>query len=309
MVRQNLVGYRTAWRGTLAGLGVGLALAAVFLSQLLIGPYTALQDQLFPAPPPAPGITLVAIDSSSESDFLTPAAQGWPFSNEYHAQVISNLARHHPGVLMLDIVFDHATGLHCTSEALDAQFANDPIGLDQACLRAPGSPLVDSDGALVRAIQNARELGIPVGLACTADNAPLPEFADAATNERIVGAPGFVADRSLGLADAASAVRTVALLPDKTCAANSSGEAAFLQVLRKVENNNAPLVFGAGQATLGALTIPLTPVPPIRHAQMIINFSGAGGGPACPAPTLVPTRTSAPTPSFGAGSWWSGSRW
>jgi len=215
MVRQNLVGYRTAWRGTLAGLAIGVVVAAVFLSQLLSGPYTALQDRLFPAPPPAPGLTLVAIDSSSESDFLTPTAQGWPFSNEYHAQVISNLARHHPSVLMLDIVFDHATGLHCTSEALGAQFAGDPIGLDQACLNAPGSPLVDSDGALVRAIENAREAGIPVGLACTADNAPLQQFADAATSEGIVGAPGFVADRSLGLPDPASAVRTVPLLPEK----------------------------------------------------------------------------------------------
>jgi hypothetical protein len=90
--------------------------------------------------------------------------------------VISNLASHKPSVLMLDIVFDHATGLHCTSKQLSAHFANDPIALHQACLHAPGSPLVDSDGAPVRAIQNARELGVPVGLACTADNAPLPQF-------------------------------------------------------------------------------------------------------------------------------------
>src|SRR5438105_9418114 len=105
MVRQNLVGYRTAWRGTVAGLLVGVVLAFFFSLGLLIGPYTALQDSLFPAPPPAPGITLVAIDSTSTAIFQTPTALTWPFSNEYHAQVIENLARHKPSVLMLDIVF------------------------------------------------------------------------------------------------------------------------------------------------------------------------------------------------------------
>ena len=54
MVRQNLVGYRTAWRGTLAGLAVGVVLAIGFALHPLNGPYTALQDRLFPAPPPAP---------------------------------------------------------------------------------------------------------------------------------------------------------------------------------------------------------------------------------------------------------------
>jgi class 3 adenylate cyclase len=56
MVRQNLVGYRTAWRGTAAGLLVGVVLGLAFSFDLLLGPYTALQDSLFPAPPPAPGI-------------------------------------------------------------------------------------------------------------------------------------------------------------------------------------------------------------------------------------------------------------
>jgi class 3 adenylate cyclase/CHASE2 domain-containing sensor protein len=285
MVRQNLVGYRTAWRGTIAGLLVGLALSAVFAGRLLIGPYTALQDRLFPAPPPAPGITLVAIDSSSETDFLTPTAQGWPFSNEYHAQVINKLAAHHPAVLMLDIVFDHATGLHCTSEQLSAQFAGDPIGLEQACLHAPGSPLVDSDGALVRAIQNARELGVPVGLACTADNQPLPEFADAATSTAIVGARGFVADRSLGLPDPANAVRTVPLKPAQTCGAfNTSGEAAFLQVARTVNGDREPLTFEPGRARIGSMVIPLTPVPDDPRGQMIVNFSVANR----PPPGAVP---------------------
>ena len=257
MVRQNLVGYRTAWRGTAAGLLVGVVLALAFSLDLLIGPYTALQDGLFPAPPPAPGITLVAIDSGSESIFLTPNAQSWPFSNEYHAQVIENLARHRPSVLMLDIVFDHATGLHCSSEQLSAQFPNDPIALNQACLHAPGHPLVDSDGALVHAIQIARELGVPVGLACTADNQPLPQFADAATNSGIVGASGFVADRSLGLPDPASAIRTVPLVPAKTCTANTSGQAAFIQVLRHAQNNFAPIQWTPGEARVGSLQVPL----------------------------------------------------
>jgi len=266
MVRKTLVDYRTAWRGTLSGLAVGGVLAVVFLAGSLTGPYTALQDRLFPAPIADPGVALVAIDQRSERFFLSDNAHSWPWSNEYHARVISNLAAHRPRVLVLDMVFDHATGQHCTSETLNAQY-RDPnsVELIQHCLEQKA--LVDSDGELESALRNARALNVPVVIACTADDEPLDRFARAVKDPSVYGAPGFVSDRSLGLPDAANAIRTVALKPARTCAANASGESMLVTAL-KIADGSPEFQVGGGAALVGRHRIPLA-----AHNEMLINFT------------------------------------
>ncbi|TMC89285.1 MAG: CHASE2 domain-containing protein, partial [Chloroflexi bacterium] len=95
--------WRSAWRSALAGLGAGLLVFGILQAGILDGPFFAAQDRLFPAPPPDPRITLVAIDSKSKQ------LGTYPWSNGYHAQVINYLASLHPKVILFDVMLDHST--------------------------------------------------------------------------------------------------------------------------------------------------------------------------------------------------------
>ena len=116
------------------------------------------------------------------------------------------------------------------------------------------------DAQLARAIANAGN----VVLVCTFDDFPLPLFANAAA---------AVGGRELGAPDPANAVRGVPIQPAKTCAANKTGESAFVQALRIAEGND-PLVLNGNEVTLGAHKIPLV------NGQMLINYT-KGTSPTC----------------------------
>jgi adenylate cyclase len=268
MVRQNLIGYRTAWRGTATGLLVGVVLAIVFSFGLLNGPYTALQDSLFPAPNPNPDITLVAADQASEVAFLGDSG-AFPWSNKFHATVIDNLVKLHPKLLVIDIVFNRATGFECLAENLDATTAE---GLLQ-CQKQ--GQYINTDSLLVNSLEGARKAGIPVIIACTADDHPLPIFADAVSIPMPGSAPGYVADTGLGFPDAAGQTRSVPLQPAKSCTANPSREPAFWRAVSQLENQVGAPRIEPGLAVIGTRRVPLTPAN-----EMLINFS-TGTSPTC----------------------------
>jgi class 3 adenylate cyclase/CHASE2 domain-containing sensor protein len=268
MVRQNLVGYRTAWRGTAAGLVVGVVLALVSWLGLLTGPYTALQDSLFPAPAPNSEITLVAADQSSEEAFLG-ANGAFPWSNKFHATVIDNLVKLRPRLLVIDLVFNHATGFECLAEQFDATTVE---GVNK-CQKA--GQYINTDTLLVDALEGARKAGIPVIIACTADDHPLPIFSDAVTAPKPGYAPGFVADSGLGFPDAAGLIRSVPLQPAKSCIANPSRQPMFWRAISVLEGHNSPSRIEPGSATIGNRRVPLTPA-----GEMLINFS-TGTSPTC----------------------------
>ena len=103
MVRERVGDWRLAWRFALAGL-VAAALVPATAETAFVAPlFFALQDQLFPAPAPAPQVTLVALDSASGVPFGP-----YPWSNEIHAQVIDYLASLHPKVILFDVMVDHS---------------------------------------------------------------------------------------------------------------------------------------------------------------------------------------------------------
>jgi class 3 adenylate cyclase len=268
MVRQNLVGYRTAWRGTVAGLLVGIVLALVFSLNLLLGPYTALQDSLFPAPSPDPEITLVAADQASEHAFLGESG-AYPWSNKFHAQVIDNLVKLRPRLLVIDIVLNHPTRFECLAENLDATTA-DGIA---ACQKQ--GQYVDTDTLLANSIEGARKAGIPVIIACTADDHPLPIFVTAVAVAKPGYAPGFVADSRLGFPDASGQVRSVPIQPARSCDQNPSRQPVFWRAVSVLDNQLDATRIEPGTASIGNRRVPLTPA-----AEMLINFS-TGGSPTC----------------------------
>src|SRR5438067_8539875 len=158
MVRQSLTGWRSVWRGAAAGLLVGLVVVGVLAAHLLDPVYDGLQDHVIAGIDNDPSVTLVAIDQRS-SDKL--AAGSWPWSNAIHARVIDHPAKLHPKAILVDIVLN----------------------------RSGEEP--EADGQLADSIRRAGN----VVLACTADDAPKPEFAQWAR---------FVGDRGLSLPDAAT---------------------------------------------------------------------------------------------------------
>lgn len=265
MVRESLVDPRTAWRGTVAGLLVGGILVALLLSGVLTGPSTALQDRLFPAPPPDPGITLIAVDQASGDKFLSsPKATAWPYRNDLHAAVIQNLAKLKPKVLVVDIVFDHTTGLQCEAEDLTlgdvgvgtAQTVQD----EQRCNSVGG--LVDTDQPLVQALSTSP---VPILIACDSAEHPVTAFADAV---RKAPGGGMVVSRDLGLTDAANAVRSV------PAGGGSCGPPAFAQAVASAEGGN---VSRSGSALVaGNHRVPLS-----ADGQMLIDFSNGVGSPTC----------------------------
>ncbi|TME06793.1 MAG: adenylate/guanylate cyclase domain-containing protein [Chloroflexi bacterium] len=118
MVRERVGDWRSAWRSALAGLGAGLLVFGILQAGILDGPFFAAQDRLFPAPPPDPRITLVAIDSKSKQ------LGTYPWSNGYHAQVINYLASLHPKVILFDVMLDHSTIDPETKKETDSELAD-----------------------------------------------------------------------------------------------------------------------------------------------------------------------------------------
>ncbi|HAF18803.1 MAG TPA: hypothetical protein DCK96_03535, partial [Chloroflexi bacterium] len=155
MVRERVGDWRLAWRFALAGLIAGMLVTAFGYLGVIGRSFDAAQDQLFPAPPADPRITLVAIDQRSKDDL-----GAYPWLNSYHAKVINYLAGLHPKVILFDVVLDHDT----------------PVD--------PENPSANPDAELASAISSARN----VVLVCTADDAPRPEFSTVAA---AVGERGF----------------------------------------------------------------------------------------------------------------------
>lgn len=265
MVRESLADPRTAWRGTVAGLLVGAVLVLILVSGVLTGPFTALQDRLFPAPPPDPAITLIAIDQEAGNKFLnTPQAAAWPYSNEYHAAVIENLTRLHPKVLVEDVVFDHSTGVRCEIESqqpLIGPGTDRALAAQQQCGAVGG--LIDTDKPLIDAL---RQSPVPVLIACDSSSRPLPAFSGA-----VAEAPGkgMVVSRDLGFLDAANAVRSV------PATGTACGPPAFAQAVASAEGG-APVSRSGSSLIAGRHRVPLR-----ADGQMLINFSNGVGYATC----------------------------
>jgi adenylate cyclase len=103
MVRERVGDWRLSWRFALAGLLAGLLVIALAQTAVVAPLFFALQDQLFPAPPPSPQVTLVALDSASGGPFGP-----YPWSNDIHARVIDYLSSLHPKVILFDVMVDHS---------------------------------------------------------------------------------------------------------------------------------------------------------------------------------------------------------
>src|ERR1700688_1586921 len=170
MVRERVGDWRSVWRFALAGLVAGILVVATSQTAVVAPLFFALQDQLFPAPPPSSQVTLVALDSTAATPFGP-----YPWGNDIHAKVINYLASLHPKVILFDVMLDHS---------------------------GPG------DAQLAQAISDAGN----VVLVCTADDGPLPIFANAAA---------AVAGRELGVPDPANAVRGVPIRVTKSSACPS----------------------------------------------------------------------------------------
>jgi CHASE2 domain-containing sensor protein len=104
MVRERVGDWRLAWRFALAGLIAGILVSTFAYAGLISRSFDAAQDQLYPAPPADPRITLIAIDQRSKDDL-----GAYPWLNSYHAKVINYLASLHPKVILFDVVLDHLT--------------------------------------------------------------------------------------------------------------------------------------------------------------------------------------------------------
>jgi adenylate cyclase len=241
MVRERVGDWRSAWRFALAGLLAGIVVVATSQTAVVAPLFFALQDQLFPAPEPSPEVTLVALDSTAQR---STDFGPFPWSNEVHAQVINYLASLHPKVILFDVMLDHS---------------------------GPG------DAQLAKAIADAGN----VVLVCTADDSPLPIFANAAA---------AVAGRELGVPDPANAVRGVPIRIAKSCDDNPSGLPAFVQAVRIADGTNELLTTIGNEAHLGPHTIPLV------NSEMLINFTNGKSptcgysfafGKRCPAPSLI----------------------
>jgi CHASE2 domain-containing sensor protein len=103
MVRERVGDWRSIWRFALAGLLASTLVVATSQTTVIEPLYFALQDQLFPAPPPSSQVTLVALDSSSSLPFGP-----FPWTNDVHAKVINYLASLHPRVILFDVMLDHS---------------------------------------------------------------------------------------------------------------------------------------------------------------------------------------------------------
>lgn len=101
-MRERVGDWRSIWRFALAGLLAGVLVVATSQMSVVAPLFFALQDQLFPTPPPSSQVTLVALDSSSSLPFGP-----FPWTNDVHAKAIDYLASLHPRVILFDVMLDH----------------------------------------------------------------------------------------------------------------------------------------------------------------------------------------------------------
>ncbi len=149
MVRERVGDWRSVWRFALAGLIASVLIVATSQTTVVAPLYFALQDQLFPVPPPSSQVTLVALDSASAEPFGP-----FPWGNDVHATVINYLASLHPKVILFDVMLDHAG----TGDAQLAKAIADAGNVVLVCT-ADDSPLPAF--ASVAAAVAGRELGVP----------------------------------------------------------------------------------------------------------------------------------------------------
>src|ERR1700675_3750399 len=149
MVRERVGSWRSVWRFALAGLLAGVVVVTSSQTAVVAPLFFALQDQLFPAPPPSSQVTLVALDSTAARPFGP-----YPWGNDIHAKVINYLASLHPKVILFDVMLDH-------SGPGDAQLAKAIADAGNVVLVCTfdDSPLsIFADAAAAVA---GRELGVP----------------------------------------------------------------------------------------------------------------------------------------------------
>src|SRR5260370_11561604 len=149
MVRERVGVWRSVWRFALAGLLASVLVVATSQTSVVAPLFYALQDQLFPAPPPSSQVTLVALDSTAATPFGP-----YPWGNDIHAKVINYLASLHPKVILFDVMLDH-------SGPGDAQLAK-AISYAVFCLKKKTHdypPLPSFSGAAAAVAR--RELGVP----------------------------------------------------------------------------------------------------------------------------------------------------
>jgi adenylate cyclase len=162
---------------------------------------------------------------------------GYPLiSNAYHAQVINYLMSLNPSVVLFDIPLNTFT-------------PDDP---------EDGS---NTNTALIEALTKASS---KIVLVCTSDVGVYEGFQ--------VGE--LIGERTLGVPDAANAVRGVKLRASQTCPENESQEPGFLQALRIAEGLPDPLETSGGLTKFGPHRIPVV------GDQMLVNFT-RGTGPTC----------------------------
>ena len=179
MVRERVGDWRSAWRFALAGLLAGVLVVAMSQTAVVAPLLYALQDQLFPAPPPSSQVTLVALDSTAATPFGP-----YPWGNDIHAKVINYLASLHPKVILFDVMLDHSG----PGDAQLAKAISDAGNVVLVCT-ADDPPLPIFAGAA--AAVAGRELGVPdpanavrgvpIRIAKSCDNNPsgLPAFVQA----------------------------------------------------------------------------------------------------------------------------------
>lgn len=148
-MRDRIGDWRSVWRFALAGPLASLVVVATSQTAVMAPLFFALQDQLFPAPPPSSQVTLVALDSTAAGPFGP-----FPWGNDVHAQVINYLASLHPKVILFDVMLDH----HDAGDAQLAKAIGDAGNVVLVCT-ADDPPV--STFARAAAAVAGRELGVP----------------------------------------------------------------------------------------------------------------------------------------------------
>ncbi|HKB32712.1 MAG TPA: adenylate/guanylate cyclase domain-containing protein [Candidatus Dormibacteraeota bacterium] len=149
MVRERVGDWRSVWRFALAGLLASVLVVATSQTAVVAPLFYALQDQLFPAPPPSSQVTLVALDSTAATPFGP-----YPWGNDIHAKVINYLASLHPKVILFDVMLDHSG----PGDAQLAKAISDAGNVVLVCTHDdPPLPIFSSAAAAVA----GRELGVP----------------------------------------------------------------------------------------------------------------------------------------------------
>src|SRR5260370_35445146 len=97
MVRERVGDWRSVWRFALAGLLASVLVVATSQTAVVAPVFYALQDQLFPAPPPSSQVTLGALDSTA----ATPCGR-FPWCSDLRARFITYLSSQHTNAILCD---------------------------------------------------------------------------------------------------------------------------------------------------------------------------------------------------------------